>query len=234
MNKKRVIFLMTMMVVVLFASVGLTYAWLTDKKDVGDAVFIVGDVKYEILGTNIKTTDIPVVPGQPLLINGGYKIRNGSTVDTELRAKITYNYVTGRVGDTPVLSTTDKVFDDKNTSTVLADYQNKELLGTIGDANNKWIFHDTDRAWYYVGASSTATKNNVGSSAGELKYPIAKSATGDWQDPFAFISSLKFNGLVVGNDWSGATITVSITIEAKQAMFVDWVVIGQFNFETGV
>ena len=47
-------------------------------------------------------------------------------------------------------------------------------------------------------------------------------------------SEFKLNGYKVGNEYSGKTITITITFYAKQADYVTWEALGSFSFESGL
>ena len=47
-------------------------------------------------------------------------------------------------------------------------------------------------------------------------------------------SGLKLNGNLVGNDHSGATVTVTVNFEAKQAEYVTWEQLASVDFEKGI
>lgn len=48
------------------------------------------------------------------------------------------------------------------------------------------------------------------------------------------LSSLSFNGEVVGNDYSNHEFRVTIVLQAKQAEYVTWNDLGSISFETGI
>lgn len=49
-----------------------------------------------------------------------------------------------------------------------------------------------------------------------------------------FFTNLRLEGTKIGNDYQGATITFTITFEAKQSDNVTWVEIAGFDFTTGL
>ena len=91
-----------------------------------------------------------------------------------------------------------------------ADTNHIKLVGT----STKWFL--SNDGYYYYGANSTESD-------------IAASVS-----PESLFDNLLLNGAVVGNDFAGAKITVTISFQAKQAENVEWADMGSINFETGL
>lgn len=147
-----------------------------------------------------------VVPGQNL---AGPTIKNASNVVSNLRVKFTISVdVTGA----------------SNTSASTA--------WTIGTAETDHLFLTLNTAWkkhtdgYYYYGSVNDDKTTGGAE------DIAATQT----TIESLFSSLVINGKVVGNDYSGAKVTISITYEAKQAEYVQWSELTSttFSFSTGI
>lgn len=82
--------------------------------------------------------------------------------------------------------------------------------------NTNWVL-DTDGYIYYGGKDLEA--DDV----------IAAST-----NPSSPIAGLQLNGALIGNDYSGAVITVQATFYAKQDAYIKWSEMGSINWTTGI
>lgn len=82
--------------------------------------------------------------------------------------------------------------------------------------NTNWVL-DTDGYLYYGGKDLEA--DDV----------IAAST-----NPSSPIAGLQLNGALIGNDYSGAVITVQATFYAKQDAYIKWSEMGSINWTTGI
>ena len=82
--------------------------------------------------------------------------------------------------------------------------------------NTNWVL-DTDGYLYYGGKDLEA--DDV----------IAAST-----NPSSPIAGLQLNGALIGNDYSGAVITVQATFYAKQDEYIKWSEMGSINWTTGI
>jgi hypothetical protein len=219
MKKSKVYLFTNTILLVAILSLSFTYAWLIYIDSLGEGSFVVGDVKFILQGSVISKNII--VPGEEL-INQTLALKNESTVDCELRAFITFDYVE-IVNEEPTVKTW--IFGkEKDESKV----NNPELLGTISTG---WFYDSDDEIWYYVGNAQNVTKDKVGSDASEeYKYIISSSQT----NPISFIESLKYDGEIVDNTWSNQTVTINIVFEAKQANYVTWSELGTYSIKVGL
>lgn len=80
---------------------------------------------------------------------------------------------------------------------------------------SNWTQYATDGKYYY-GSYATPTEVEVGS------------------DPITVVTSLMLDGSKVGNAFSKANFTITLTFEAKQKMHVNWEQLGSIDFETGL
>lgn len=88
-----------------------------------------------------------------------------------------------------------------------------ELILTL---NTNWVL-DTDGYLYYGGKDLEA--DDV----------IAAST-----NPSSPIAGLQLNGALIGNDYSGAIITVQATFYAKQDAYIKWSEMGSIDWTTGI
>ena len=136
----------------------------------------------------------------------GPTIKNASNVVSNLRVKFTISVdVTGASNTSANKNWTIGTDDDDH------------LFLTLG---SKWF---EDDGYYYYGSV------NDDKTTGGAEDIAATQTTIE-----SLFSSLVINGKVVGNDYSGAKVTISITYEAKQAEYVQWSELATFNFETGI
>ena len=96
---------------------------------------------------------------------------------------------------------------------------------TIGTSENDhlkltlaqgWVFEDG--YYYYGGADNTDDANKINPNT----------------NVNSLFSGLVINGNKVGNAQSGATITITIKWQVKQADYIAWADMGNINFETGL
>ena len=85
--KRKIIFLSIGLFLTLSALIISVAAWLTDTKESDDTSFTIGYVKYEFIGY-FKDFTNPIVPGEELIASE-FKLRNSSTIATELRVLVT-------------------------------------------------------------------------------------------------------------------------------------------------
>ncbi|MFA6626947.1 MAG: hypothetical protein WCT17_00245 [Bacilli bacterium] len=90
----------------------------------------------------------------------------------------------------------------------------KSLVTMVLGSN--WGTEETDGYYYYEASTD----------------PVIAAGT----QALVFLSSLKIDGSKVGNDYTGATFTLTLMFEAKQADYVTWAELGtaSIDFETGL
>ena len=148
-----------------------------------------------------------VVPGQPL---SGPTITNQSNVASNLRVKFSVS-VNMTNASTPTADANWKI------GTAATDH----LQMTLNDTNWK---AGTD-GYYYYGA---LTDDEVATGAEDIQ--TSKTTIE------SIFTNLVINGAVVGNAYSGAVVTITITFEAKQAEYVQWseLTSQSFSFTNGI
>ena len=88
-----------------------------------------------------------------------------------------------------------------------------ELILTL---NTNWVL-DTDGYLYYGGKDKEADD-------------VIEAST----NPSSPIEGLQLNGTLIGNDYSGAVITVQATFYAKQDAYIEWKDMGSIDWTTGI
>jgi hypothetical protein len=134
-------------------------------------------------------------------------------------------------------------FEIKNNSNVYTNLRvsvSTSMQGwTIGKAGTAQTPNTTDHILVAANAEGweLVTENNVMYFYyGQKEDSVAKiEDLPPYKAPPTFpFSEFKLNGYKVGNEYSGKTITITITFYAKQADYVTWENLGSFSFETGL
>lgn len=204
-NKKNLLLVILLLVVVAVASAS-TFAWLTDTDTAGSIDYTVGEVSYEI--SKLNAAESAIVPGQVL---GSVSIINKSNVLTNLRISLSVT----------VSGVAEGV--NKNWS-VGADAENDEILLKSAIDTSIWVFDSTTNYYYYgqVGSATTTGAEDIA---------VAEE---EGTQLTALLDTMTLNGGLIGNEYAGATITVVVTFEAKQADYVEWSEMGNIDFTTGI
>ena len=146
-----------------------------------------------------------IVPGQNL--TSSFEIKNDSNVYTNLRVSVSTSmqgWTIGEAGTAETPNTTDHILVAVN--------------------SEGWELVTENNVMYFYYGQKEDTEGELG------KEDLAPSTA---PDAFPF-SEFKLNGYKVGNEYSGKTITITITFYAKQADYVTWEALGSFSFETGL
>lgn len=204
MKNRKNLLLVVLLLVVVAVATASTYAWLTDTGSADAISYTVGDVSYTIEKTNAPAGTY-VVPGQSL---GKVVIVNKSNVLTNIRVKLGVTVTGAATGANTDWSVGNAAATD-------------EVLLTQ-PTGSKWVL--SGDYFYYGGVGSAATEGDE-----DIAIAAANGTTLD-----ELIKSLVLNGALVGNDYSGATVTITVTFEAKQAEYVDWSSMGSIDFSTGI
>ena len=209
--KKRslIILLVAVLVGLVVIGAGTTYAWLTQEAE-QDITYKVGEINYGIT----LEGEVPnlVVPGQPLTPT--FAITNNSNINTNLRALVS------------IKSCKDSGGTDLNWTIGTSDENHiKFELGTVQDGKG-WVVNtaDVNDKYLYFGAAdmdNTSTEDTIAAGNNTITN---------------LFNSLTINGLKVGNEAMGATIVLSVKFEVKQADYVTWTKMADFNidFKTGL
>ena len=88
-GKLIAIFLTFLLTAIAFATA--SYAWIIRSHNSGNIIFVTGEVKYELAG-ELKKEDLKI-PKQEL-VKDQFKLTNNSTIETELRIEIKYQFST--------------------------------------------------------------------------------------------------------------------------------------------
>jgi hypothetical protein len=135
MKIKKIYILILGLIIAVGALTGSILAWLTDTGTTADKTFTVGDVTYT--WTPGTLVDNPVVPGQNIIATlSPYQLTNSSTVDSEIRMRITITY------DEGTAPSADHAVDATDL-----------VIFTLGTG---WVY-DTDAYYYTKGTAVPAT-----------------------------------------------------------------------------
>jgi hypothetical protein len=145
-----------------------------------------------------------IVPGQNL--TSSFEIKNNSNVYTNLRVSVSTSMQGWTIGKAGTAQT-------PNTTDHILVAANAEGWELVTE-NNVMYFYYGQKA-----DSGLAGKEDLAPSTSPDAFPF---------------SEFKLNGYKVGNEYSGKTITITITFYAKQADYVTWDELGSFSFETGL
>ena len=119
-----------------------------------------------------------------------------------------------RVMFTVTIDVTNAKKPDASTNwTIGSDKTTNQLILSV---NSEWVL-DTDGFLYYGGK--------------DLEADDLIAAT---TNPSSPIAGLQLNGDLIGNDYSGAVITVQATFYAKQDAYIKWSEMGSINWTTGI
>lgn len=208
--KKRslIILLVAVLVGLVVIGAGTTYAWLT-QEDEEVITYEVGEINYGIT----LEGEVPnlVVPGQPLTPT--FTITNNSNIDTNLRALVS------------IKSYKDSENNDLNWTIGTSDEDHiKFELGT-GQDGKGWVVNsaDVNDKYLYFGAADMDNDEDV----------VADTIAAGNNAITNLFNSLTINGLKVGNEAMGATVVISIKFEVKQADYVSWNEMANFNIDFG-
>ena len=124
-NLKKSIIILIFAILISLSSV---FAWVNYVLDLPPGSAAVGEIDYTITGTFIEPND-PIYPGKNL-VNQDFTLNNDSTIDTELRLKISYT----------------KIIDTVVTDGII--YTDDALDHLIVDFAIPFVYGDDD-FWYY-------------------------------------------------------------------------------------
>lgn len=211
MKKKIILLCLSLALVVGLALPECSYAWFADGIGAGGngtshnfhtgkvGMTLTGDFKDDFNADN-RATLLP----EDNLLDGTLTLTNYSTVDTQLRVKVTYNYI----GNT-VLTALDEAAD------------NDPLSVTFDDPSD-WTY--SSGYWYYGGTSGT-----VGPRQGDQTDEI--DTISDIRFSGEHTEDKEADG---SSSFAGNGITVTVTFEVKQADYVTWSQLGSIDFSTGL
>lgn len=187
------------LILVAVLAFGGTYAYFSDKDTLGGSLTTATLTVTAGTDTAITFTDTSIVPGQIVSLND--KLANakleGSTVSA-LRIKISVNETNGIVAGTPGVSDTSNTANPMDESLLKVVVANKAV-----DGKTTWGWKEGNDGYYYF----TATVSNLTiTSAASISLVLDYTAT---------------------NEWQGATVNFTVSIEAVQAEFT-----GGANTET--
>ncbi len=202
----------------------MTYSWFVQQGTNSNATFTAGLVNYTL--TPSLTSSNKIVPGVNII--GGtdsVKFTNASTIATDLRVKISYEFTDGSktVSQGSIPANTD---DTLYKSGTIGD--SKAILTLTGiDATSTWeaktlTVNSTTETWYYTKASDGIAANTA------VTLFEGNNTSG---------VSLILNGEKAGNAYEESTLKLTFTFQAKQHDGVEWTTIDSytnFDWSTGL
>lgn len=196
-GKLIAIFLTFLLTAIAFATA--SYAWIIRSHNSGNIIFVTGEVKYELAG-ELKKDDLKI-PKQEL-VKDQFKLTNNSTIETELRIEIKYQFSTDGTIDASkwILFDGDSVNKDNNNTSL--------VIGVLSSDTNPdfvWNYDTVDTTNYYWYLSY---KGSETIPAETLQIPV--------------MESLYINGNASGNENATKHLIVHITFQAKQQKYVKW------------
>lgn len=201
-GKLIAIFLTFLLTAIAFATA--SYAWIIRSHNSGNIIFVTGEVKYELVG-ELKEEDLKI-PKQEL-VEKPFKLTNNSTIETELRIEIKYQFSTdGKIDASKwILFDGDSVNKDNNNTSLVIGVLSKDTK-FVWNYNTVDTGEDKNYYWYLSYKDSETIPPET------LKIPVMKS--------------LYINGNASGNENATKHLIVHITFQAKQQKYVPWDKIG--------
>ena len=196
-NKKILILLITFLLTAL-TLITSTFAWITSLNRSGNIIFVTGEVKYVLTGS-LEEYNL-IIPETPLIEDQPYVLTNQSSIDSELRIKILYQFSE----DDKLENLKEEdwlIFDEASTN----DTPTNKLAGKL---NSEGTFSYSDGFWYY------SKDNNSTILAGD-------------EVQITILEELYANGLACGNnECSKKNLYIKLIFQAKQKNYVTWEELG--------
>jgi len=186
------------------AMLGITYGWIAFGTNFTTNIINVGDLRYSETGAFIAD-DTVIVPGDELVATA-FSLDNQSPITSQLRLKITYTRITNIEG--VVTPEEDHVYKG-DTDEHLAVTFDSVFTFTDGDATPGEY---DDNYWYYISADEV-----IPATSGTI----------------ALFSELYYDGDKTSIDYNGQLVSVTVTVEVKQADNVTWSELATYDFSTG-
>ena len=197
-GKLIAIFLTFLLTAVAFATA--SYAWIIRSHNSGNIIFVTGEVKYELVGDLIEE-DLKI-PKQEL-VEKKFELTNNSTIETELRIEIKYQFSTdGTINASNwILFDGDSVNETNNNTSL--------VIGVLSS--------DTDFVWNYDTVDTGENKNYYW----YLSYNGSETIPAQTLQ-IPVMENLYINGNASGNENATKHLIVHITFQAKQQKYVEW------------
>ena len=201
MKKRIICMILSLVAVFSFFGFEATQTWFSagDKKV---QTLAAGDLKFTVegeLNQPIEGGVQKVLPGDTVTPEGGIKIKNESNIDSNLRVKVYFTYKDAEG--------TEHIVPFKNNSN---DYISVEF------ASENWALSG-DYYCYYADVVK-----------GDMRIPAQTGAELE-NNEIPFISSIKFSGEKITQDFQGTEASVTVELQSKQADYVTWTELGTIS-----
>lgn len=193
--KKRIVCIILMLSVIFGASAfNSTQAWFSVGENKHQYLDS-GKLDFRISGDFKDFGDEAILPGMEL-IDEPVTVKNYSSIESQLRFAIYY------------LKEPNSPFTRYNPM------DSTEIIQPVID--EKWNYSSSDGWFYYEGSTYILPPVETETTTGEAQQDEGESNVID------IISSLKYIGAKTGIEFSGKNIQLRITIQSKQAYYVNW------------
>ena len=194
-GNKKILILLIAFLLTATTLITSTFAWITSLNRSGNIIFVTGEVKYVLTGS-LEEYNL-IIPETPLIKDQPYVLTNQSSIDSELRIKILYQFSE----DEEIDENAWLLFDEKS----IGDSPTNKLAGKL---NSEGTFSYSNGFWYY------SKDNNSTILAGD-------------EVQITILEELYANGLACGNnECSKKNLYIKIVFQAKQKNYVTWEELG--------
>ena len=135
-GNKKILILLIAFLLTATTLITSTFAWITSLNRSGNIIFVTGEVKYVLTGS-LEEYNL-IIPETPLIEDDIYVLTNHSSIDSELRIKILYQFSE----DEEIDENAWLIFDEKS----IGDSPTNKLAGKL---NSEGTFSYSDGFWYY-------------------------------------------------------------------------------------
>jgi predicted ribosomally synthesized peptide with SipW-like signal peptide len=229
MNKK-IILSVFIIVMVIAASLGATYAWFTDQSAPVENVFTAGtvildaDEEWEFGEEGLKNWN----PGDctPKLI----KLKYEGSKKAFIRMQITETWV-----DADEQEMEDSPWFDRDVPNIewkINTGTEEEPVWEDWNVDGKWLYYD---GWWYYNGDDDTYSTEIGDEGEEFTINSI-SGVEDLEDAeeIIIVARVCLDGPETGNDYQGATYTLKVLFQAIQASHNDVWEWDEIDFETGL
>ena len=229
MNKK-IILSVFIIVMVIAASLGATYAWFTDQSAPVENVFTAGtvildaDEEWEFGEEGLKNWN----PGDctPKLI----KLKYEGSKKAFIRMQITETWV-----DADEQEMEDSPWFDRDVPNIewkINTGTEEEPVWEDWNVDGKWLYYD---GWWYYNGDDDTCSTEIGDEGEEFTINSI-SGVEDLEDAeeIIIVARVCLDGPETGNDYQGATYTLKVLFQAIQASHNDVWEWDEIDFETGL